>query len=73
VLTETEAEYVDLGFIYPQIPFDMVGFYPHLQADPQDELAALGYNVPSSSSAKKLPTKRNKELRSTKDALFHSS
>jgi len=46
VLTDTEAEYAELEFIYPQLPFEMVGFYSHLSADPQDEAAASGYNVP---------------------------
>eukprot|EP01087_Luapelamoeba_hula_P019549 TRINITY_DN6486_c0_g1_i2.p1 TRINITY_DN6486_c0_g1~~TRINITY_DN6486_c0_g1_i2.p1 ORF type:complete len:682 (-),score=109.40 TRINITY_DN6486_c0_g1_i2:305-2194(-) len=44
VLQETEPEYADLAYIYPQLPFEMVGFYPHLSADPQQDTEAPGYN-----------------------------
>ena len=52
VLTDTESEYADLEFIYPQLPFEMVGFYSHLSADPQDGAAASGYNVPAPAKKK---------------------
>jgi len=45
VLKETEAEYKDLEFIYPRVPFCKVVFYTQLNEEPEGEETEAGYNV----------------------------